>query len=160
MTPISYRYSTSADLPALLAIDQTIWNVTNSPGPSRVTTLADYQQANPVGSQLVAVRGTQVLGMISWNPQPPFESMRYTWNIGIGVALTAQHQGVGSGLMQALKLAAKQQGIHRIELRVLATNTTARQFYAQQGFEVEGVARDAFYLNGRFIDDYSLAYLI
>lgn len=160
MSTIEIRYSEPQDLPQLFAIDQTIWNTTNSPGPIRLKSLVAYGQHYPAGSQLVAVRGTQVLGMISRNPQSPYPSMHRTWNIGIGVAQTAQHQGVGSRLMTALKTEARRQGIHRIELNVLATNLAARQFYAQQGFQVEGRARDAFYLNGHYVDDYSLAYLI
>lgn len=160
MLEIKIRYSTEADLPGLFAIDQQIWTTQNSPGPVLASTLTEYGCHYPAGSQLVAVKGQQVLGMISWNPVPPFASARFTWDIGIGISPTAQHQGVGRQLMTELKQQARQSGIHRIELRVLATNLVARQFYAQQGFQVEGVGRDAFYLDGRFVDDYSLAYLL
>ncbi|WP_147007653.1 GNAT family N-acetyltransferase [Levilactobacillus spicheri] len=47
--------------------------------------------------------------------------MHRTWNIGIGVAQNMQQQGVGGQLMAALKAEARRQGIHRIELNVLAT---------------------------------------
>ncbi|AVK64162.1 hypothetical protein C5Z26_08565 [Lactobacillus sp. CBA3606] len=157
---ITYRYSVAADLPALFAIDQTIWNSQNSPGPILAKDLAAYTQNYPSGSQLVAVQDEQILGMISWNPMPPFMSMRFTWDIGIGILPQAQHQGVGRGLMTKLKAEARRLGIHRLELRVLATNLVARQFYAQLGFQVESVAREAFYLDGHFVDDYGLAYLI
>jgi len=160
LTKIEIRYSTKADLPGLFAIDQRIWTTENSPGPILARTLSDYASNYPVGSQLVAVADQQVLGMISWNPLPPFTSARYTWDIGIGVSPDAQHQGVGHRLMTELKSEAKRHGIHRIELRVLSTNTVARQFYAQQGFQVEGVNRDAFFLAGKFVDDYGLAYLM
>lgn len=160
MVTANCRLSRTADLPALLAIDQTIWNTQNSPGPVLARDLVSYAQSYPAGSQLVAEVAGQVVGMISWNPLPPFASARYTWDIGIGVAKTAQHQGVGHQLMQALKASAREQGIHRIALRVLATNHAARQFYAQQGFQVESVAREAFYLDGQFVDDYGLAYLL
>ena len=160
MTEIKIRYSTEADLPGLFAIDQQIWNPTNSPGPILARTLAEYTSNYPAGSQLVAVDGDRVLGMISWNPLPPFTSARFTWDIGIGVSPLAQHQGVGRQLMTKLKAEARARGIHRIELRVLSTNLVARQFYAQQGFQVEGVGRDAFYLEGQFVDDYSLAVLL
>lgn len=160
LSEIEIRYSTEADLPGLFAIDQQIWDSKNSPGPILAKTLTAYATNYPAGSQLVAVTGTQVLGMISWNPLPPFVSARFTWDIGIGVATAAQHQGVGQQLMRRLKLEAQQRGIHRIELNVLSTNPAARQFYAQQGFQVEGVSRGAFYLDGQFVDDYSLAILL
>ncbi|VDG22797.1 GNAT family N-acetyltransferase [Lactiplantibacillus mudanjiangensis] len=160
MNKISYRWSKVTDLPALFAIDQTIWNATNTPVPMIDTTLEDYVDRYPVGSQLVAVQGNQVVGMISWNALPPYPAFNQTWDIGIGVAQTAQHQGIGQGLMTALKAAAREQHIHRIQLQVLGTNWSARQFYAQQGFQVEGVAREAFWLQGQFVDDYRLAYLV
>jgi len=160
MATVMCHFSTAADLPALFAIDQTIWNSQNSPGPFSIPDLAAYARTYPVGNQLVAELKGQAVGMISWNPLPPFESARYTWDIGIGVAANAQHHGVGQSLMQAVKLAAKQQGIHRIQLRVLSTNHQARQFYAQQGFQIESVAREAFYIDGQFVDDYGLAYLL
>lgn len=160
MQPLVIRYSQAADLAGLFKIDQEIWTPLNSPGPFLSQTLRDYQQHYPVGSQLVAVRGHTVLGMISWNPASPYPSMHRTWDIGIGVAKTAQHQGVGKQLMTGLKREARRRGIHRIQLNVLATNVAARQFYAQQGFQVESCARDAFFIDGHYVDDYGLAYLL
>ncbi|MFC6180817.1 GNAT family N-acetyltransferase [Lactiplantibacillus daowaiensis] len=160
MAAVACRWSQPADLPILYRIDQTIWTSENTPVPATDLTLTEYATRYPAGSQLVAEIAGQVVGMISWNPQPALPAWRYTWEIGIGVALTAQHQGVGQSLMSALKQTAKRAGIHRISLRVLGTNQAARQFYAQQGFQVEGVLRDAFWLNGHFVDDYQLAYLV
>jgi len=48
-------------------------------------------------------------------------------------------------------------GARKLGLRVLGGNTTARTLYASAGFVVEGVLRDEFRLDGRFVDDVLMA---
>jgi RimJ/RimL family protein N-acetyltransferase len=42
-------------------------------------------------------------------------------------------------------------------LRVLGPNKAARQLYATCGFATEGVLREEFLLNGRYVDDILMA---
>jgi RimJ/RimL family protein N-acetyltransferase len=48
-------------------------------------------------------------------------------------------------------------GACRITLRVLSHNTAARDLYTACGFEIEGVLRGFFRLDGRYVDDVLMA---
>ena len=53
--------------------------------------------------------------------------------------------------------AAREAGARRLTLRVLAHNADARSLYAACGFEIEGVLRELFQLDGRYVDDVLMA---
>ena len=52
---------------------------------------------------------------------------------------------------------AARRGARKLGLRVLGGNASARALYASAGFVVEGVLRDEFWLDGRFVDDVFMA---
>ena len=47
--------------------------------------------------------------------------------------------------------------VHRLELTVVAENIPAINLYLKSGFIIEGTARHAFRLDGRFIDEYHMS---
>jgi RimJ/RimL family protein N-acetyltransferase len=51
-------------------------------------------------------------------------------------------------------------GVRRLTLHVLGHNKTARAAYARSGFTVEGVLREEFEVDGRYVDDVLMARLI
>jgi RimJ/RimL family protein N-acetyltransferase len=58
--------------------------------------------------------------------------------------------GAGAtGMYHAMAEAFRRHGLHRIWLTVHAENTAAIRTYVKVGFQVEGVLRDEFLLNGR-----------
>jgi len=59
--------------------------------------------------------------------------------------------------MDAAIDAAAARGARKLMLRVLASNATARALYDSCGFEVEGIVREAFLLEGRYVDDVLMA---
>ncbi|WP_125604858.1 GNAT family N-acetyltransferase [Lapidilactobacillus bayanensis] len=160
MTKLTYRWSQLSDYPSLITIENSVWNDRNNPGPVHYISIADYQKHFKPGSQFIALLDEQPVGIISFNPRPPFESMRFTWDIGISIAQNHQHQGIGSQLMSALKKEAQTAGIHKISLNVLSSNPEAYQFYLKNGFVQEGQRHDEFYLNGQWVDDYAMAYFV
>ena len=48
-------------------------------------------------------------------------------------------------------------GARKLSLRVLGDNTVARGLYESCGFAVEGVLRDEFLVDGRYVDDVLMA---
>jgi putative acetyltransferase len=54
---------------------------------------------------------------------------------------------------------AWRQGLTRIELTVRADNPNARTLYERLGFQHEGVQRQAFRVDGQFIDSHAMALL-
>jgi ribosomal protein S18 acetylase RimI-like enzyme len=57
---------------------------------------------------------------------------------GISVDATMQGQGVGTALLNAIKVEALRRGATAIRLDVIDTNPRARALYARQGFEATG----------------------
>lgn len=52
---------------------------------------------------------------------------------------------------------ARRRGAQKLSLRVLAPNGAARRLYESCGFTVEGVLREEFFLDGRYVDDVLMA---
>ncbi len=72
------------------------------------------------------------------------------------------NQGKGAGYFavnEMLKHAFNNLNLHRIELTVLVSNERAQKLYEKVGFIKEGMLRQAYYKNGKFVDVYSYAIL-
>lgn len=50
-------------------------------------------------------------------------------------------------------------GLHRVELKVLESNTRARRAYVKAGFVDEGIERDSAFVEGRFFSDVRMSIL-
>ena len=66
---------------------------------------------------------------------------------------SAWGQGFGTAAVQALvEYAFCELGLHRVSLQVFAHNERAIGAYRKAGFAVEGTARQAAFIEGRFVD--------
>ena len=87
------------------------------------------------------------------------KKLRHAADLGMGVL--PSHQGVGLGrrlLGRAIEDMRSFDGIERLELTVLATNTIARRMYERAGFVEEGVKRRSLrQLDGRYEDEVIMA---
>ncbi len=90
-------------------------------------------------------------------PLFPLESARHVLEIkALAVSPAHRRRGVGRALMEAAIREARATGARRLNLRVLSHNAEARALYARCGFEVEGVLRELFLLDGSYVDDVQL----
>ena len=80
--------------------------------------------------------------------------------IGIGVLKAHHGTGLGRRMMASLEEFALRSHIHRLELTVLSTNPLAREFYHRQGYQHEGVKRDAALIDGAYVDEEMMAKLL
>jgi ribosomal protein S18 acetylase RimI-like enzyme len=76
---------------------------------------------------------------------------------GIGVDPAYRRRGIARALLDAAIAEARSRGARRLTLRVFAPNTAARALYESAGFEVEGVLRGEFLLEGAYVDDVLMA---
>jgi L-amino acid N-acyltransferase YncA/predicted nuclease with RNAse H fold len=103
---------------------------------------------------LVAVDGEAVLGSLLLGPWTDLESSRHVLEVkGLAVDPDRQGKGVGGALIDAAIAAARERGMRRLVLRVLSGNEAARHLYSSRGFELEGGRREAFLLDGAYVDD-------
>lgn len=80
--------------------------------------------------------------------------------IVIAILQSYTGSGLGTQLFSRLEEWARDRGIHRLELGVMKKNRQAQRLYQKMGFEIEGLKRDAFLLNGEYIDEYMMAKLL
>ena len=80
----------------------------------------------------------------------------------LAVAILKEYTGKGYGtkLMNTLKKQAIENGINRLELEVSEKNKFAISLYEKLGFEVEGVKRRAFLVNGNYEDELIMGKII
>lgn len=101
-----------------------------------------------------------VVGTAGLHPVGPALRRCHAMVLGISVAKEAQHQGVGSALMQAMCDYADQWAqVLRLELTVYVDNAPAIALYRKFGFETEGTFKAYAMRAGRYVDAYSMARL-
>lgn len=87
----------------------------------------------------VAVRGAEVVGVVSVEEQRHFTGAVDAYVGESAVASEAARRGVGRLLMAAAEEWARSRGLRRLSLRTGAANTAARRFYEALGYEPEEV---------------------
>jgi ribosomal protein S18 acetylase RimI-like enzyme len=106
---------------------------------------------------LVALAGEEVLGSLLLGPWTDLEASRHVLEVkGLAVDPARQCEGVGGALLDAAIDRARERGARRLALRVLSGNAAARRLYESRGFELEGARREAFLLDGAYVDDLML----
>lgn len=159
---IQIRPSQWSDYSDLVAIENQLWNESNTPQVVTYSSPEAYKIQYPVGTHLVAfsLLEEKVLGFIGFHPPTHLKAHKWTWTIDIGVDPTEQSNGVGKKLVDVVKKEATNQGIHKLSLRVLGTNQRAISFYKKNGFIIEGILKEEFWLNGQFVDDVLMGFIL
>jgi ribosomal protein S18 acetylase RimI-like enzyme len=107
---------------------------------------------------LVAVAAGEPVGYLIRGPWATLESAAHVTEVrGLAVAPDRQGEGIGARLLEAAIDRSRHEGVRRLVLRVLSTNPGARRLYESRGFEVEGAHREAFLLEGAYVDDLLMA---
>lgn len=87
------------------------------------------------------------------------EARAHVGTLGIGVGSHARRSGIGTKLMEAALSKAWAKGLSRIELIVRTDNRNATALYERFGFIHEGINRNAFSVDGKFYDTYTMVLL-
>jgi RimJ/RimL family protein N-acetyltransferase len=107
---------------------------------------------------LVAVADNQIIGLCSC-----FGGVRvgrHTASLGISVHHAWRDQGVGTALMEKLIQWARQNpALHRLDLEVYTHNQRAIHLYRKLGFHEEGIRKEAWFKDERFVDTLLMAML-
>lgn len=147
------RPATPADEPELRALDRATWSTIASPAP-----VPPPDQPFELAGVLVAELEDGIAGFVKIGQALPIEASRHVLEIkGLSVSAAYRRRGVGRALVHAAIRTARDAGGRRLTLRVLAHNDEARSLYAACGFEIEGVLRGYFRLDGRYVDDVLMA---
>jgi RimJ/RimL family protein N-acetyltransferase len=107
----------------------------------------------------VALDDGEVVGWVSIT-FPTVETLSHSGTVVMGVLPDYRRQGIGSRLLErAVEHAFQDEKRGRIQLEVFADNTAAMALYEKHGFRVEGVAKKAVFLEGKFRDVVHMARL-
>ena len=111
---------------------------------TRAFVLNNIKHGHP---QFVALSACEVVGWCDVKPlDRPIQAHRGVF--GVGLLPQFRSQGIGTRLIRSALAAARAFGLHRVELTVREHNTGAIELYKKQGFEIEGVQRDAVLVDG------------
>lgn len=113
----------------------------------------------PESALFVALEGEKILGYLILRGETT-NRIAHRGSIVIGVHSEARRKGVGSALFTAAHNEAKESGISRLELSVIEHNEAAVQLYKKMGYEIEGVKRNSLVIDGEYVNEYSMAYLL
>lgn len=108
---------------------------------------------------LVAEDGGQLVGYIE-AIGGEFRRNRHSVYLVVGILQAYTGKGIGTQLFIDLEVWARQHHVHRLELTVMAHNQAGLGLYKKQGFEVEGTRKHGLWVNGHYVDEYSMAKLL
>jgi ribosomal protein S18 acetylase RimI-like enzyme len=156
--PAAIRRASAADDAALAEMDRATWSSTNSPAPLWPTDRPFFRGADDPGDVLIAELDGLPVGYVKLAPATELASNRHVLEVhGLAVLPAFQRQRIGRRLIAAAVDEARARGARRVRLRVLATNQGAQRLYAAHGFEVVGVLREEFMIDGEYVDDVLMA---
>jgi ribosomal protein S18 acetylase RimI-like enzyme len=156
---IAVRPARPGDDRALRTIDRETWTTQTSPSPAPPEVdWSFFDERVDIRDVLVAELDGDVAGYVRLGRATPLRASDHVVTIsGFAVGLRFQRRGVGRALLDAAAAEARSRGARRLTLRVLAHNDGARRLYEQAGYEVEGVLRGEFLLDGEYVDDVIMA---
>jgi ribosomal protein S18 acetylase RimI-like enzyme len=155
MTVPHIRLATPDDEEPLCRLDRATWSPLHAVMPPPQPPYEPFfnERFGPL-DHLVAELGGSVVGYVRLGYPTSLVCNAHVRQIqGLAVAEEARGAGVGRALLRAVQDEARRQGARRITLRVLGHNTPARKLYESEGFVVEGVLPEEFFLGGAYVDD-------
>jgi ribosomal protein S18 acetylase RimI-like enzyme len=113
-----------------------------------------FDERHAPEDHLVAELNRRIVGYVRLAFATPLVCNTHVRQIqGFAVADEARGHGVGRALIRAAVEESRRRGARRLTLRVLGHNTPARKLYESEGFVVEGVQPEEFFLDGAYVDD-------
>ena len=157
MTEPQVRVATAEDGPAILRIDRDGFSPVHSPGRAPAEDADPFAHHDPDDVLVAEVDGA-VIGYLTLGHPTPLASNTHVWQVqALAVHPDARRHGAARALLRAGIDEARRRGGRRLTLRVLGGNEPAQRLYASEGFEVEGVQRGEFVLDGQEVDDVMMA---
>jgi ribosomal protein S18 acetylase RimI-like enzyme len=156
---VQIRQAQIRDDAGLAAIEVAAWSPASG-FPSVIHAEDGYffTPGSPADAHLVAEIDGKLAGYLRLKPASRLPENAHVLGIfGLAVAPAARRRGVATALLDAAAQRARARGAVKLKLRVLSTNHAAIRLYEQQGFEREGLLRQEFRIDGRFVDDVLMA---
>lgn len=144
------------DLLKVMEISQDSWTFQTTPSPFQTTDPEVFFKRLSKNTLLAKENG-EVVGVLGWEEKYPFPTGSHVCELDIAVKKNQRQKGFGSKMLRLFFVQAKEMGLKKISIRILATNEKALQMYKKVGFEVEGCLVKEFFINEQYVNDYQLA---
>lgn len=155
---IAIRRSQRGDDTLLGHLDAVTWTDDVSPAPAPPAGTAFFNERTRPDDVLVAEVDGVIAGYGKLGRSITLPSHQHVLELnGLSVDPNRRRLGVGRQLIEAAVEEARNRGARKLSLRVLGGNNSARRLYEACGFVVEGILRDEFLLEGRYVDDVFMA---
>ncbi len=99
-----------------------------------------------------------VIGFQYMSPYPGLSA--HVGDIATFADINTRKSGIGRALFEATKDTARTQGFHKITARIRGDNHNGLPFYAAIGFREVGVYRDHSLIDGKYVDQVLMEYLL
>lgn len=107
---------------------------------------------------LVAIDDENIIGFLSAQ-RGVQKRIKHTAYIVVGIREKFRRKGIGSKLFSELDMWARENNITRLELSVISSNNVAKHLYEKNEFEVEGIKKNTMIIDGKYVDEFSMAKL-
>lgn len=154
---IVVRAAAQADDQVLGLLDQQTWAPAVSPVPAPPAGTPFFNDRTRSADVLVADVDGETAGYVALRLPSRMPSHAHVLELSLAVSPLHQRRGVGEQLLLAAVQQAGRRQARKLTLRVLAPNTVARRLYQRCGFTVEGVLRQEFHLQDRYVDHVLMA---
>ncbi len=131
------------------------------PGEQLLTQEQHIGRIQQDGQQIVLVAEDegQLVGFVGATVGS-FRRNRHAANLVMGVLASCWGRGIGARLLDALEGVARERGLHRLELAVMARNQRAIALYHRCGFVIEGRRCHSVLVDGEYVDEYWMGKLL
>ena len=145
------RPARADDAVAIAALDEATWSFDVTPSPRSSV-------PSSIDGMLVAEDGGEIVGYVAVGRATRLESNRHVADIRAWrVAPDHQGRGLGRARWRRRWTPPASAGRARSRCACSAPTPPRRALYESCGFVVEGVRRDEFLLDGRYVDDVLMA---
>jgi len=108
------------------------------------------------GIIIVAQANGKIVGM-AHVVRGKFEKNRHVGFLGITILKDFRRIGIGTAMMiRLIEWAKKQECLDKISLTVFSTNKPAISLYRKLGFEVEGISKKQYKIEGKYVDEVTM----
>ena len=159
---VRVRPARLTDDTALTRLDAAAWSA-EAGFPSLIEHVTEtnapfFGADKPPEAHLVAELDGNVVGYVRLKAATRLPENAHVIQVqGLAVHPSARRRGIAAMLLTAAIQRLRERGTRKLTLRVLSTNTAALALYERLGFVREGVLRDEFIINGRYVDDILMA---
>lgn len=156
------REALEEDVPSMMAnlravADENVYLFTEVVSEDRVKrVLHSLKDKNDLHA--IALTSSKIVGQIDLHSFRDSIKSDHVRNLGMLIIDGYREIGVGSALMDyAIRWAMENPQVEKVILGVFSNNGRAKKLYEKFGFQVDGVIKDMFKINGEYVDEIQMS---